>query len=51
MSSDIVEILLSPDSPYFRFTTIGDGGESQADIPKDCEIIESFLCHYTVRSR
>ena len=51
MSSDLVEILLSPDSPYFRFTTIGDAGESQAEIPKDCEIIESFQCISTVKSR
>lgn len=51
MSSDIVEILLSPDAPYFRFVTIGDAGETQADIPKDCDIIESFQCTSAIRSR
>ena len=51
MSSDIVEIFLSPDAPYFRFVTVGDAGETQADIPKDCDIIDSFQCSSPIRSR
>ena len=34
MSSDVLEILLSPSSPYFRLTTFGYAGTTQV-----CEIL------------
>eukprot|EP01116_Phalansterium_solitarium_P024089 TRINITY_DN8709_c0_g1_i1.p1 TRINITY_DN8709_c0_g1~~TRINITY_DN8709_c0_g1_i1.p1 ORF type:complete len:327 (+),score=18.89 TRINITY_DN8709_c0_g1_i1:105-1085(+) len=43
-SSPKLSILLSPDAPYFRLTTIGDAGSCQVDYPKDSEFFEEFSC-------
>ncbi|XP_071447685.1 cell cycle checkpoint protein RAD1 [Hetaerina americana] len=50
-SSDMLELLMSPDPPYFRITTIGECVESQVEIPKDSEMIESFQCTTVAISR
>ncbi|KAL0266970.1 UNVERIFIED_CONTAM: hypothetical protein PYX00_009367 [Menopon gallinae] len=49
MTSEIVKIFISPNAPYFRLTTLGDAGESQTDIPKDCGIVDSFQCNSVVQ--
>ena len=40
MSSDVLEILLSPSSPYFRLTTFGYAGITQV-----CEILIDHYCN------
>ena|SRR5690554_5522243 len=46
-SSSEVTILLSPDAPYFRLSTVGPTGSCQVDYPKDSEVFESFECEVT----
>ncbi|KAG8235409.1 hypothetical protein J437_LFUL018628 [Ladona fulva] len=50
-SSDTIELFLSPDPPYFRITSISLTVESQVEIPKDSEMIESFQCTTVAISR
>ncbi|KAF4516869.1 hypothetical protein B566_EDAN014367 [Ephemera danica] len=49
-TSDMFEVLLSPEEPYIRFTTIGNTGECQIEIPKDSDIVEAFQCTTTSKS-
>ena len=47
-SSPYVNLLLSPDAPYFRLQTGGDLGSCQVDYPKDLEeVFENFECNRT----
>ncbi|KAK7069646.1 ssDNA endodeoxyribonuclease [Halocaridina rubra] len=41
-SSEVLEILLSPDPPYFRLSTYGNYGTNHTDILKDSDMVESF---------
>ncbi|XP_067015316.1 cell cycle checkpoint protein RAD1 [Anabrus simplex] len=50
-TTELVELLLSPDPPYFRLTTAGIAGETKVDIPKDSDMIESFQCSTLATSR
>ncbi|CAN8016072.1 unnamed protein product [Ixodes persulcatus] len=43
-SSDVLEILISPDEPYFRLTTFGNAGTVQVDYSKNSEMMETFQC-------
>jgi cell cycle checkpoint protein len=47
MTSDVLQILLSPDSPYFRLSTFGNAGTTHFDIPSDSEMMETFDCRQT----
>ncbi|OWF42256.1 cell cycle checkpoint protein RAD1-like [Mizuhopecten yessoensis] len=51
MTSDILQILLSPDQPYFRLSTFGNAGSTTSDFPKDSDMVESFLCTQTQTNR
>ncbi|CAL4141410.1 unnamed protein product, partial [Meganyctiphanes norvegica] len=51
MSSDVLEILMSPDPPYFRFSTFGSFGVNHTDIPRDSDMIETFACTSTMSQR
>ncbi|GLH03962.1 Putative cell cycle checkpoint protein RAD1 [Gryllus bimaculatus] len=42
--AEYVEFILSPNTPYFRLSTHSIGGDCRVDIPKDCDMIESFQC-------
>ncbi|RDD42886.1 Cell cycle checkpoint protein RAD1 [Trichoplax sp. H2] len=44
MTSEVIEILMSPTTPYFRLSTFGDYGDIHFDYPKDSEMVESFEC-------
>jgi len=44
MTSDLLEILISPENPYFRLSTFGIAGSSTQDFPQDSDMIEGFLC-------
>ncbi|XP_042225587.1 cell cycle checkpoint protein RAD1-like isoform X2 [Homarus americanus] len=47
----VLEILTSPDPPYFRLSTISNMSTSDTDIPKDSDMIETFSCTKTMRQR
>ncbi|XP_002169940.2 cell cycle checkpoint protein RAD1 isoform X1 [Hydra vulgaris] len=51
MSSDVIQLLLSPASPYFRISTFGNSGSIHVDYPRDSEMIETFECQQTQSSR
>lgn len=44
MTSEVLEILMSPDKPHLRLSTFGNAGTIQSDFPKDSEMVEQFLC-------
>jgi len=44
MTSDLLEILISPEDPYFRLSTFGIAGSSTQDFPQDSDMIEAFYC-------
>jgi cell cycle checkpoint protein len=50
-SSDLIEILISPDPPYFRISTVGTAGDTKIDIPKNSDMIETFQCTTLATSR
>ncbi|XP_071946302.1 cell cycle checkpoint protein RAD1-like isoform X2 [Antedon mediterranea] len=47
MTSEVLEILLSPDKPHFRLTTYGVSGSAFSDFPRESDLIESFQCTQT----
>eukprot|EP00124_Ichthyophonus_hoferi_P004589 Ihof_evm1s525 gene=Ihof_evmTU1s525 len=51
LTSDTLDILISPDYPYFRMSTTGSAGTSNFDYPKDSEIVEAFDSKKTQSSR
>lgn len=51
MTSDVLQILMSPDPPYFRLSTFGNAGSTHSDFPKDSDMIESFTCTQTKTNR
>ncbi|XP_069156159.1 cell cycle checkpoint protein RAD1 isoform X2 [Procambarus clarkii] len=51
MSSDVLEIVMSPAAPYFRLSTFGSYGTSHTDISKESDMIENFACTRTMSQR
>nr|QIC49982.1 cell cycle checkpoint protein RAD1 [Actinia equina] len=51
MTSDVLQILMSPDNPYFRLSTFGHAGSTHSDFPKDSDMVESFECEQTQTNR
>ncbi|KXJ27827.1 cell cycle checkpoint protein RAD1 [Exaiptasia diaphana] len=51
MTSEVLQILMSPDNPYFRLSTFGYAGSTHSDFPKDCDMVESFECEQTQTNR
>ncbi|XP_076973059.1 cell cycle checkpoint protein RAD1 isoform X2 [Tamandua tetradactyla] len=51
MTSDILQITMSPDKPYFRLSTFGNAGSSHLDYPKDSDLMEAFHCNQTQVNR
>ena len=47
MTSDLLEILISPEDPYFRLSTFGISGSSTQDFPQDSDMIEGGLIGLT----
>ena len=43
-SSHIIEILMSPLSPWFRLSTFGQAGSTTTEYPKDSDFVEVFEC-------
>lgn len=46
-SSQVVELLMSPDAPWFRLSTFGQAGKTINEFPKDSDMVESFECTVT----
>ncbi|XP_073400018.1 cell cycle checkpoint protein RAD1 [Dendrobates tinctorius] len=51
MSSDFLQITMSPDKPYLRLSTFGNAGSAHLDYPKDSDLIEAFHCSQTQTNR
>ncbi|XP_063312915.1 cell cycle checkpoint protein RAD1 [Pelobates fuscus] len=51
MTSDFLQITMSPDKPYFRLSTFGNAGSAHLDYPKDSDLIEAFQCTQTQTNR
>ncbi|KAM4809217.1 cell cycle checkpoint protein RAD1 [Rhinophrynus dorsalis] len=51
MTSDFLQITMSPDKPYFRLSTFGNAGSAHLDYPKDSDLIEAFHCSQTQTNR
>jgi len=51
MSSEVLQILMSPDQPFLQFSTFGNAGSTHSSFPKDSEMVESFECSQTQTNR
>ncbi|MBN3305300.1 cell cycle checkpoint protein RAD1 [Amia ocellicauda] len=51
MTSEILQITMSPDKPYFRLSTFGNSGSAHYDYPKDSDMMELFQCKRTQANR
>lgn len=51
MTSEVLEILMSPDAPYLRISTFGIAGSGHLDYSKQSEMIETFECQQTQSNR
>ncbi|XP_015592921.1 cell cycle checkpoint protein RAD1 [Cephus cinctus] len=49
-TSEFIELLLSPEAPYFRISTDGIAGECRIELPRDSDLVESFECNTTANS-
>ncbi|XP_011140010.1 cell cycle checkpoint protein RAD1 [Harpegnathos saltator] len=49
-TSDLVELCLSPEKPYFRISTDGLGGICHIDLPHDSDLVDTFQCTSTTTS-
>ncbi|CAL1538335.1 unnamed protein product [Lymnaea stagnalis] len=50
-TSEVLQILMSPDQPYLQFSTFGNSGSMHSSFPKDSEMVESFQCTQTQTNR
>ncbi|XP_074635306.1 cell cycle checkpoint protein RAD1-like isoform X1 [Acropora palmata] len=51
MTSEVLQILMSPDNPYLRLSTFGHAGSTHSDFPKESDMVESFECQQTQTNR
>ncbi|XP_072451832.1 cell cycle checkpoint protein RAD1-like isoform X1 [Chiloscyllium punctatum] len=51
MSSEVLQITMSPEKPNFRLSTFGNAGSIHCDYPKDSDMIEAFHCNQTQCNR
>ncbi|KAF3848999.1 hypothetical protein F7725_015496 [Dissostichus mawsoni] len=51
MTSEVLEITMSPSQPYFRLSTFGNSGSAHYDYPKDSDMMELFKCTTTQTNR
>ncbi|XP_077354713.1 cell cycle checkpoint protein RAD1 [Festucalex cinctus] len=47
MTSEVLQITMSPKQPYFRLSTFGNAGSAHYDYPKDSDMMELFHCTTT----
>mmetsp|Transcript_2340 Transcript_2340/g.6522 ORF Transcript_2340/g.6522 Transcript_2340/m.6522 type:complete len:281 (-) Transcript_2340:1322-2164(-) len=46
-SNEFITILISPDAPYFKFSTSGASGSCQMSFPRHSEAFDEFHCEQT----
>ncbi|KAK1176114.1 cell cycle checkpoint protein RAD1 [Acipenser oxyrinchus oxyrinchus] len=51
MTSEVLQITMSPDKPHFRLSTFGNSGSAHCDYPKDSDMMEVFQCTQTQTNR
>uniref|UniRef100_A0A8C6JW50 Cell cycle checkpoint protein RAD1 n=2 Tax=Melopsittacus undulatus TaxID=13146 RepID=A0A8C6JW50_MELUD len=51
MTSEVMQITMSPDKPYFRLSTFGNAGSAHLDYSKDSDLIEAFHCNQIQTNR
>ncbi|XP_049593644.1 cell cycle checkpoint protein RAD1 [Syngnathus scovelli] len=51
MTSEVLQITMSPSQPYFRLSTFGNSGSAHYDYPKDSDMMELFNCTSTQTNR
>ena len=51
VTSEVLEITMSPEEPFFRLSTYGTLGQTYHDIPKESEMVEYFECNETTVNR
>ncbi|KAJ0047392.1 hypothetical protein NL108_002067, partial [Boleophthalmus pectinirostris] len=51
MTSEVLQITMSPTQPYFRLSTFGNSGNAHYDYPKDSDMMELFQCTKTQTNR
>ncbi|KAJ8338976.1 hypothetical protein SKAU_G00357620 [Synaphobranchus kaupii] len=51
MTSEILQITMSPSQPFFRLSTFGNSGNAHYDYPKDSDMMELFQCTKTQTNR
>ncbi|KAI4886513.1 hypothetical protein NFI96_024877 [Prochilodus magdalenae] len=51
MTSEILQLTMSPSHPYFRLSTFGNSGNAHYDYPKDSDMMELFQCTKTQTNR
>ncbi|XP_033210813.1 cell cycle checkpoint protein RAD1 [Belonocnema kinseyi] len=49
-SSELIELFLSPDAPFFKIKTDGLAGDCDIEVPHESELIDSFECKETASS-
>lgn len=50
-SSDILQILMSPDAPFLEFSTFGNSGSTHSSFSKESDMVEAFQCMQTQSNR
>ncbi|XP_010723624.1 cell cycle checkpoint protein RAD1 [Meleagris gallopavo] len=51
MTSEVLQITMSPDKPYFRLSTFGNAGNAHLDYSKYSDLMEAFHCNQTQTHR
>ncbi|KAL6471115.1 hypothetical protein MHYP_G00197650 [Metynnis hypsauchen] len=51
MTSEVLQLTMSPSHPYFRLSTFGNSGNAHYDYPKDSDMMELFQCTKTQTNR
>ncbi|XP_012724437.1 cell cycle checkpoint protein RAD1-like [Fundulus heteroclitus] len=51
LTSEVLEITMSPSQPYFRLSTFGNSGNAHYDYSKDSDMMELFQCNRTQTNR
>ena len=51
MTSEFIQIIMSPDTPYFRISTFGNTGSAHIDYPNDSDMVETFECEKVQSNR
>ncbi|XP_061554989.1 cell cycle checkpoint protein RAD1 isoform X2 [Phyllopteryx taeniolatus] len=51
MTSEVLQITMSPSQPYFRLSTFGNAGSAHYDYSKDSDMMELFHCTTTQNNR